>query len=397
MSQEICILPFFGQGHLLPCFQLCNHLTSSTNFNVTLLISSTLSTSVPSSLLQNPLFHLTLIPSPPPSPEHHHDDLAKGLQNVLSDYHRPTRPVCAIVDVMMTWSNDVFKKLEIPTVAFFTSGACSAAMELAEWKSHPLELRPGEIRFVPGLPEDMALTYSDLTRRRHEPPPPPPHHGFPPPPGGFDRRRGPPKHGDQPRWLDEVRDTIALMINTCDDLERPFIDYIVNHVGKPVWGVGPLLPEQYWKSFGSVIHDSDFRSNRVSSVTEEEVVQWLDSKPRRSVLYVSFGTEVGPTMEEYMELAQALESCEQPFIWVVQPGSGRPGPHRFGGRPGSGKPQAEEGVTKDVIVVGIQRLMCDEEIKNNAEVVSAKFQNGFPRSSVSALYAFKDCINKIVV
>ncbi|KAK2427549.1 scopoletin glucosyltransferase [Trifolium repens] len=486
MSQEICILPFFGQGHLLPCFQLCNHLTSSTNFNVTLLISSTLSTSVPSSLLQNPLFHLTLIPSPPPSPEHHHDDLAKGLQNVLSDYHRPTRPVCAIVDVMMSWSNDVFKKLEIPTVAFFTSGACSAAMELAEWKAHPLELRPGEIRFVPGLPEDMPLTYSDLTRRRREPPPPPPpHHGFPPPPGGFGRRRGPPKHGDQPRWLDEVRDTIALMINTCDDLERPFIDYIVNHVGKPVWGVGPLLPEQYWKSFGSVIHDSDFRSNRVSSVTEEEVVQWLDSKPRRSVLYVSFGTEVGPTMEEYMELAQALESCEQPFIWVVQPGSGRPGPHRFGGRPGSGKPEAEEGyfphgldkrvgdrgliisgwapqllilshkstggflshcgwnstveaigrgvpllawpirgdqfhdaklvvshlkvgymvsdddlskrVTKDVIVVGIQRLMCDEEIKNNAEVVSAKFQNGFPRSSVAALYAFKDCINKIVV
>jgi hypothetical protein len=183
-------------------------------------------------------------------------------------------------------------------------------------------------------------------------------------------------------------------------------------------------------------------------------------------------------MEEYMELAQALESCEQPFIWVVQPGSGRPGPPRF-----VGKLEAEEGyfphgldkrvgnrgliisgwapqllilshkstggflshcgwnstveaigrgvpllawpirgdqyhdaklvvshlrvgymvsddlskrVTKDDIVVGIQRLMCDEEIKNNAEVVSAKFQNGFPRSSVAALYAFKDCINKIV-
>ncbi|MCI48650.1 UDP-glycosyltransferase 73C3-like, partial [Trifolium medium] len=100
--------------------------------------------------------------------------------------------------------------LEIPTVAFFTSGACSAAMELVEWKAHPLELRPGEIRFVSGLPEDMALTYSDVKRRRHEPPPPyhgfppPPHHGFPPPPGGFEPgKMGPPKHGDQPRWLDE--------------------------------------------------------------------------------------------------------------------------------------------------------------------------------------------------
>ncbi|GAU48296.1 hypothetical protein TSUD_236660 [Trifolium subterraneum] len=379
MSQEICILPFFGQGHLLPCFQLCNHLTSSTNFNVTLLISSTLSTSVPSSLLQNHLFQLILIPSPPPSPEHSHDELAKGLLNVLSDYHRSTRPVCAIVDVMMSWSNDIFKKLEIPTVAFFTSGACSAVMELVEWKARPLELRPGEIRFVPGLPDDMVLTYSDVKRRRHEPPPPPPHHGFTPPPGGFGPgKMGPPKHGDQPPWLNEVRDTIALMINTCDDLEQPFIDYIANHVGKPVWGVGPLLPEQYWKSFDSVIHDRDFRSNRLSSITEEEVVQWLDSKPNGSVLYISFGTEVGPTIDEYTELAQAIESCKQPFIWVVQPGPGRPDPPHLG-------------------VVGIQRLMSDEEIKTNAVVLSAKFHNGFPRSSVAALDAFKDCINKIFV
>nr|AGU14123.1 UDP-glycosyltransferase [Cicer arietinum] len=413
----------------------------------------------------------------PPSPEHHHDDLAKGLQNILSNYHRPSRPVCAIVDVMMNWSNDVFKKFDVPTVAFFTSGACSAAMEVAIWKAHPLDMKPDEIRFLPGLPEDMAVTYSDLKRRHHD------HHPPPPPRGLGPRKMGPPKLGEQPSWLDEIRETIGLMINTCDDLERPFIDYIANHVGKPVWGVGPLLPEQYWKSFGSVIHDRDFRSNRLSSVTEEEVVQWLDSKQRGSVLYVSFGSEVGPTMEEYTELAQALELCEQSFIWVVQPGSGRPGPPHMGlrGKPGSSKPETEEGyfpdgldsrvgnrgliirgwapqllilshtstggflshcgwnstveaigggipllawpirgdqhydaklvvghlrvgymvsddlskkVTKDDIVEGIQRLMSDEEMKKNAEVVSAKFRNGFPRSSVAALDAFKDCINQ---
>ncbi|XP_061343056.1 UDP-glycosyltransferase 89B2-like [Gastrolobium bilobum] len=491
MSPEICVVPFFGQGHLFPCMELCNHLASR-NFTVTLLISSTIASSVPFSLRQNPLIRIIEISSSPAPPPHApHNELVQGLENIFSrgpDNPNPARPVCAIIDVMTSWwTAHVFKKFEVPTVAFFTSGACSAALELATWKAHPLDLKPGEIRLLPGLPEDVALTYSDLKRRRHDPPPPPlggepPHHGggagFPPAPGG--PGMGPPKFGEQPPWVEEVRETVALVINTCDDLERPFIDYIADHIGKPVWGVGPLLPEQYWKSGGSLLHDRDVRSNRRSSVTEEEVIQWLDSKPRGSVLYVSFGTEVGPTMEEYQQLAHALESCEQPFIWVLQPGSGRPGPPRMilGGEAGSGGPEGEEGyfphgldsrvgkrgliirgwapqllilshpstggflshcgwnstveaigrgvpflvwpirgdqyhdaklvvthlkvgymicddlserVTKDDIVKGIQRLMGDKEMKKTAEILSAKFQQGFPRSSVDA---FKDYINQ---
>ncbi|CAI8588276.1 unnamed protein product [Vicia faba] len=478
MSQEICILPFFGTGHLLPCFQLCNHLTSS-NFHVNLLISSTLSTSVPSSLYQHPLFQLTLIPSPPPSPEHHYE-LAEGLQNILSNYHRPTLPVCAIVDAMMSWSINIFQKFKIPTVAFFTAGACSASMELAVWKAQPFDLKPGEIRFLPGLPDEMAVTYSDIKRRNHNPPPhPPPQHGFPPPPFG-PGKKGPPKDGEEPPWLNETQEATALLINTCDDLERPFLNYIASYVGKPVYGVGPLLPEQYWKTSGSVLYDSDFRWNRLSSVTEKEVIQWLDSKPHGSVLYVSFGTEVGPTVEEYAELAEALESCGKPFIWVIQSGSGRPGPPGFGlvEESGSSKPEGyfphgldervgsrgmiirgwapqllilshkstggflshcgwnstleaigrgipvlawpirgdqhydaklvvsylkvgymvSEDLSKDVgkddIVMGIKRLMGDEEVKKNVEVLSDKFRNGFPRSSVDALHDFKDYVNK---
>lgn len=187
----------------------------------------------------------------------------------------------------------------------------------------------------------MALTHSDLKQRPHHPPPP--HdggggHGFHPPPPphggggghGFHSPPPPPKLGGPPPWVEELEDATALIFNTCDELERPFINFIANHIKKPVWGVGPLLPEQYWKSTGSLLHDRDVRSNRKSSVTEEEVTRWLDSKPRGSVLYISFGTEVGPTVEEYEELAQGLESCEEPFIWVLQPSSGRPGPPNMG-------------------------------------------------------------------
>ncbi|XAR69175.1 Flavonol 3-O-glucosyltransferase [Bertholletia excelsa] len=370
---EILLLPFFGQGHLFPCMELCKHL-SLRNYKTTLIISSNLSSSVPSSFCSHPLIEVAQIPDappPPPPPEaeegpiphlihRRHQQMGQAIESFLSSkVDNPTRPVCAVIDVMMSWSKEYFAKFGIPTVAFFTSGACSAAMEYASWKAQAKDMKPGEIRVLPGLPEDMALTYSDMKRRPHGPPHmggggPPPHGpggpggpplgpgGAPPGPGG--QKFGPPEPGGRPPWVDEVDGSIALLINTCDDLEHPFMNYVAEQIGKPVWGVGPLLPEQYWKSSGSVIHDREIRPKRESNYTEEEVIQWLDSKPPGSVIYVSFGTEVGPTMDEYAELADALAESTWPFIWVIQPRSGRPGPPPafFGGKPGS-TPEKEEG------------------------------------------------------
>lgn len=252
---------------------------------------------------------------------------------------------------MMSWSKETFWKFDIPTVAFFTSGACAAAIEYASWKTGVDDVKPGEVLVLPGLPEDVALSYPELKRRNHRPPPgvgP----GGPPsvgaeadaPPGG-DRPegqpgrmkpfgpgfKGPPKPGHQPPWIAEVDGSIAILMNTCRELESPFLDYVANQIGKPVFGVGPLLPEDYWKSANSILRDGGFRPQKQSNYTEEDIIQWLDSKPPNSVLYVSFGSEVGPTIEEYNELKLALEESNHPFIWVIQRGSGKPPAHIFGG------------------------------------------------------------------
>ncbi|KAK9218365.1 hypothetical protein WN943_007002 [Citrus x changshan-huyou] len=165
----------------------------------------------------------------------------------------------------------------------------------------------------------MALFESDQKHRPHGPPlgGPPPLRGAP-----GSEKIGPPKAGDQPHWMKEVEGSMALIFNTCDDLEGPFINYLANQLGKPVWGVGPLLPKQFYKSAGSVIHDHEMRTNRLSSnMTEDEIIQWLNLKSRGSVLYVSFGTEVDPTLDEYLVLANALEASNRPFIWVIQGGA----------------------------------------------------------------------------
>lgn len=109
------------------------------------------------------------------------------------------------------------------------------------------------------------------------------------------------------------------------------ITWLINWVYRfGAWAVGPLLPEQFWQPSDAVISDRQIRQvNNHSNYSEDEVIQWLDSKPRASVLYVAFGSEVGPTREEYPELASALEDSTHPFIWVIP--AGRPESSGSGG------------------------------------------------------------------
>ncbi|KAK1577036.1 hypothetical protein Q3G72_018578 [Acer saccharum] len=460
INDEIWIVPFFGQGHLFPSMELCKQIASC-NYKTALIISSNLFSNIPSSFRQyHPLLRVIEIPSSPPPPLsasnpvlHHdfhtqHTQMAHGLEQILLS---TTRPVCAIVDVLMSWTGDIFKNFGVATVGFSTSGACSAAMEHAIWKADLKDIKPGEIRLLPGLPEEMALTETDLKRKPRDPPggplggprgpldgpprgPEGPRLGFPKPP----KRMGPPQPGGQPPWMEGVNDSIALMINTCHDLEDCFIDYLANQMEKPVWGVGPLLPEQFYKSDGSLVHDGEIRSNNRSNVTEDAVARWLDSKPCGSVLYVSFGTEVGPTMEDYSQLREALEEASKwSFIWVIQPGAGRSGPPR--GLMGEGE-EEEDGyfpdgldskveaigrgvpflawpircdqpynaklvikhlqlgymisddlsktIYKDDIINGVEKLMGDEDIKKRARILTSKFDHGFPATSLASLQAF---------
>ncbi|KAJ8427520.1 hypothetical protein Cgig2_008880 [Carnegiea gigantea] len=354
---EIILLPFLGQGHLFPFIELTKHLSNATslNFTTTLLLPSSLSSSIPASLLCH-RHHIRIaeIPSlasplnqrPGPGPLGQLQvQLRQGIESLLSARPGPARPICAVIDVMMGWARPAFDEFGVPVVVLFTSGACSAAVEYGLWKARASDLKPGETRVILGLPEEMAVSYSDFMRQAHYHPPP---HGGPPVPGlerggtpglGF---KGAPGPGQRPPWVDEVEGTVAVLINTCQEMEGPFLDYLARQLGKPVWGVGPLLPEECWKSTSTPVHDCEIRANKPSNYTEEEVIQWLDSKPHGSVLYVSFGSEVGPTVDECSQLARALEEIDRPFIWVIRHSSENPGPpaHLAGAQCG---PAPEEG------------------------------------------------------
>ncbi|XVE57332.1 hypothetical protein DITRI_Ditri04bG0082700 [Diplodiscus trichospermus] len=457
MTAEILVVTGTGQGHLNPCMELCNRL-SSRHYQTTLIIPSSLSASIPSSFSHKtaPIAAPTrIMPGSDSLKQKPAQDLEAYLKSRSQIPNLPL-PMCAIVDFQMGWTKAHIWKFNIPVIGLFTFGACAAAMEWGAWKVQAGDIRPGETRLIPGLPEEMGLTCSDLKRKPFGSP----HTGQP-------EGRGPPKAGDKPPRITAIEGSIALIFNTCDDLERLFLNYMADQIRVPDFGVGPLIPSKYWNCPSGSLTSNDSaiirEHNRQSNVGEDEVIRCLDNKPRGSVLYVAFGSEVGPTLEEYAQLARALEESSRPFVWVIQSGSGyNPEPdglldEKVGDRgliirgwapqllilshvstagflshcgwnstmeaigrgvrilawPIRGDQfynaklvvnqlkvgykvtnDLSEMVKKDDIINGIERLMGDEEMGNRVSALRENFTHGFPDCSRAAFDAFKDFVNQ---
>ncbi|KAJ3690898.1 hypothetical protein LUZ61_020062 [Rhynchospora tenuis] len=351
---EIIIATFQHSGHVFPATELATQLASR-NYKITVILPS-----LPSSPL-HPLIHIVQCSDVPPgtppthtgpppnhtdSGPHHGPSNGSSTKDILAqliDNHDPSSPplLCVIVDVMMASQLiRVCTERGVPVASLFTASACDAALEHTATHVKETDLGPDGSVIVPGLPEEMALSVYNLSHAgppKHMPghggpPPPPGHvllgapHAWPPPPSGLAIGPGqglpvgppppPPVVG-----LGQTEDAIALLFNTCTELERPFLDYIAKEVKKPIFGVGPLLPNQFWNSVTgstSLIHDESIRPKHDSTHSERDVLNWLESKPPHSVIYVSFGSTNSPCDVELVELAAGLEQSNHAFIWSIQ-------------------------------------------------------------------------------
>nr|BAD19562.1 hypothetical protein [Oryza sativa Japonica Group] len=70
------------------------------------------------------------------------------------------------------------------------------------------------------------------------------------------------------------------------------------------WAIGPILAAP---------------APLKSQDDDTSIIQWLDAHPRRSVLYISFGSQNSISIHQMAELALGLETSGRPFLWAVQP------------------------------------------------------------------------------
>lgn len=79
--------------------------------------------------------------------------------------------------------------------------------------------------------------------------------------------------------------------------------------------IGPMVPSAYLD--GRIEDDNGYGAS-LWKPHGEECIKWLETKPPKSVVYVSFGSMVSLTAEQMEEIAGGLKERGLPFVWVVK-------------------------------------------------------------------------------
>lgn len=128
------------------------------------------------------------------------------------------------------------------------------------------------------------------------------------------------KYGSHPFWFEVVLEQFSnvdqadwVLCNIFYEMEKEVVDWM-----SKLWRVrtiGPTVPSYYLDK--RLEDDKDytlhlFKPNTTLCKT------WLDTKPKGSVIYVSFGSASDVSEEQFEEMASGLKTTQHKFLWVVR-------------------------------------------------------------------------------
>ncbi|CAL5012830.1 unnamed protein product [Urochloa decumbens] len=289
-------------GHLIPLVELSRRLVSDHGLAATLLFAA--ATSPPSSEYLSLVasigaggIDLVTLPAPPPdSLPSSASVIVRAAHAVASSVPRVRElarslaaagPLAALVVDMggvVAAARGVAAELGVPCYAFFTS----------PWMTLSLFLRVPELDTA-----RSGVEHRDATEPICLPGYAPIHaHELP---RSMLADRSSESYAAFLSMAEGLRGVDGILVNTFRELEPAVGDHGVEGLEVPVHPVGPLV-----------------LTRPVGLDRDHECLRWLDRQPRRSVVYVSFGSGGTLTWQQTTELALGLELSRQRFVWVVK-------------------------------------------------------------------------------
>lgn len=217
----------------------------------------------------------------------HVDDL---VQNLVNSNHIP--PVsCLIADTFFVWPSEIAKKYNLVNISFWTEAALAFTsyyhMDLLKLNGHfgSQDNREDTIDYIPGV---EAIEPGDLPSYIQDPEPWSTVHRY-----VF-------------KSLEDARKADMIICNTVQEVESSTISALQEK--KPFYSLGPIFPNGFRKS-----------ATPTNLWMESDCNQWLNSKPKGSVIYISFGSLANISRQDILEMAHGLLLSRVSFIWVVRP------------------------------------------------------------------------------
>nr|CAB3485058.1 unnamed protein product [Digitaria exilis] len=184
-------------------------------------------------------------------------------------------PVCIVSDAFFGWTADVARARGASHAVFLPGGAFGNAVFFSVWEHLPHAHTAADEFPLPDFP--------DVVHAR--------------------RDGGDPWTAFFRRVIAFCRKTDALLVNTVQELEPAGLDMLRRSLGAQTWPIGPVLAAP----------------TPSGSLDDAGIIQWLNTHPPRSVLYISFGSQNSINADQMRELAQGLEASGRPFLWALRP------------------------------------------------------------------------------
>ncbi|KAL5781015.1 hypothetical protein ACOSP7_006044 [Xanthoceras sorbifolium] len=311
---HVLLLPYPSQGHINPMLQFSKRLASKglkVTFAITLFISK--SFSVPESFgsvrietisdgydeggfAEAGSVHAYL--------QKMEVSGSKTLAEIITKHRSSSNPIgCIVYDPFIYWALDVGKKFGLVAAPFFTQ-AC--AVNYIYYLVHhgllklPIMETPVSI---PGLP---LLELIDM------------------PSFIYDEEQYPAYFEMLLNQFSNSDKADFALVNTFYNLESEAVDSMSKFFS--FLTIGPTIPSFYLDN--RVENDKDYGLN-LYKLDTSICTNWLNTKPERSVVLVSFGSMVCLSNEQMKELAWGLKQSNFYFLWVVRPSEEPKLPEQF--------------------------------------------------------------------
>ncbi|KAE8726216.1 putative UDP-glucosyl transferase 73B3 [Hibiscus syriacus] len=172
------------------------------------------------------------------------------------------KPDCLVVDMFFTWVTDTADKFGIHRLMFNGSSFLSLCMSesINLYQPHKKVESDSQPFVIPNLPGDLQLTKDQM-------------------PDVF-------KQSEENEFTENV-------------------------LGRKAWHIGPV-------SLCNRFFEDKLDRGKKSSIDQHRCLNWLDSKQSDSVVYICFGSAVHLNAAQLKEIALAIETTGQQFIWVIR-------------------------------------------------------------------------------